>query len=101
MRKVNFKNGVKLAGLQPEMLEAIDICAEVFSKNNLPLTLTSAREGNHGRHSHHYKGLAIDLRVWDIADSVNIYQRYLQEALGPDYQVIVEPDHLHVEYDPA
>ena len=100
MRRINFKKGVRLRGLQPEMLTAIDILAEVFERNNLPLTLTSAREGNHGSHSHHYKGLAVDIRVWDIADSVDAYASYMREALGPDYEVVVESDHIHVEFDP-
>ena len=102
MRRLSFKNGVGLTGLQPEMLHAIDVLAGVWEeRGNLILTLTSCRDGQHGPHSHHYKGLAIDIRIWDIRDEVRSYAQYAQDALGPDYQVIREPDHIHVEYDPA
>ena len=101
MRTVKFKHGVKLAGLQPEMLHAIDVCADVFDRDSLTVTITSARDGRHGHHSHHYKGLAIDIRVWEIPGKVNFYCEKFREALGPEYQVINEQDHIHIEYDPA
>lgn len=101
MKRVSFKDGVNLKGLQPEMLHAIDVAAKVWEESNLILTITSAREGQHGAHSHHYKGLAIDVRIHDIAGSVGDYVCRLRDALGPEYQVIGEATHIHIEYDPA
>lgn len=101
MKRVSFKNGVNLKGLQPEMLHAIDVAARVWEEDNLILTITSARDGQHGAHSHHYKGLAVDIRIWDIRDTVGSYTQRLRDALGPSYQVVREETHIHVEYDPA
>lgn len=100
-RKLHFKSGVTLRGLQPEALVGIDICLDVFHSNGLKMTLTSCRDGRHSSHSHHYKGLAWDIRVWDIEGQIDIYCEILREALGSAYQVFNESDHIHVEYDPA
>ena len=100
MNRIALKDGVRLYGLQQEMLRAIDVCAEVFAQHDLQLTITSARGGKHGSHSHHYKGLAIDIRVWDIEGEIDLYVQRFSSALGPDYQVFNEQDHIHVEYDP-
>lgn len=100
-RRLCFKKGVSLSGLQPEALWGIDQCLDVFHENNLPMTLTSCRDGKHGKHSHHHKGLAWDIRIWDIVAVTDEYCTALREKLGSDYQVIIEKDHIHVEYDPA
>ncbi len=100
LRVLKFKEGVSLAGLQPEALIGIAKCLDVFNQHSLVLILTSCRDGVHGKHSHHFKGLAWDIRVWDIKDRIDEFCDYLREELGADYQVINEVDHIHVEYDP-
>ncbi len=100
-RRLNFKTGVSLIGMQPEALIGIDFCLDVFHENNFPMTLTSCRDGKHSKHSHHYKGLAWDIRVWDIQDSIDEYCVIIRERLGNDYQAFNEKDHIHCEYDPA
>lgn len=99
MRQISFKKGVCLEGLQPEMLKALDAVADVFLHEGHNCVVTSARDGIHGRFSHHYKGLAIDLRVWDIED-IDMTVDHLRMELGTDYQVFNEVDHIHIEYDP-
>ncbi len=99
-RRLYFKEGVTLVGLQPEALVGIDRCLTVFHVKGLKMTLTSCRDSHHGRYSHHYKGLAWDIRTWDIADSIDKYVEDIQAALGVDYQVFNETDHIHCEYDP-
>lgn len=99
MRQISFKKGVGLAGLKQEMLSALDTIADVFLHEGHNCVVTSGRDGIHGRHSHHYKGLAVDLRVWDIED-IDLTVDHLRLELGPDYQVYNEVDHIHVEYDP-
>ena len=100
MKTVRFKEGVLLSGLQPEMLGAIDVCAEIFESNGLALTITSARGGNHSKYSHHYKGLAIDIRVWEITGRIEEFCETIRAGLGSAYQVINENTHIHIEYDP-
>jgi hypothetical protein len=99
-RILALKDGVSLVGLQPEALYGIDVCLFVFHDAGLRMTLTSCRDGAHGKYSHHFKGLAWDIRVWDLTGRIDWMCRKLREKLGPDYQVINEDDHIHVEYDP-
>lgn len=99
-RRLHLKDGVRLIGLQPEAIAGVDYCLKVFHNRGLPMTLTSCRDGKHSRFSHHYKGLAWDIRIWDIENEVEEVCAELRLALGTDYQVIREPDHIHVEYDP-
>ncbi len=100
-RVLRFKEGASLIGLQPEALYGIDVCLDVFHQNKLPMTITSARDGKHSRYSHHYKGLAWDIRIWDIEKEIDLYCEAIREGLGPEYQVFNEKDHIHCEYDPA
>ncbi len=96
-----FKRGVSLAGLQPEALIGVDKCLDVFHSNGLKMTLTSGRDGKHGKHSHHHKGLAWDIRIWDIRELIDEYVLAIQAELGEKYQVFNESDHIHCEFDPA
>lgn len=71
--------------------------------------VTSATDGTHGTSSFHYDGNAVDVRTWDpaaapgtqlpSAEREELAAR-LRDALGPDYDVAAEPDHIHIEYDP-
>jgi hypothetical protein len=98
---LQVKTGVLLAGLQPEMLIAIDAANLVYSVHNKDCVITSARGDTHSNHSHHYKGLAVDLRTRHLVEPVKIkIVDALQTALGAEYQVIPESTHIHVEYDP-
>lgn len=81
------------------MLVALDKLMELLERENVSLVITSARGGVHKRYSHHYKGLAVDVRTWDI-QKPNDMCRLMRSVLGSDYQVINEPTHIHVEYDP-
>jgi hypothetical protein len=100
MRQVGFKSGVALYGLQPEMLYAIDICTRIFASHNKSLVITSAKDGRHANFSLHYKGFAIDIRIWDIKHEIVAYCQEIGRELGKNYQVINEGDHIHIEYDP-
>lgn len=99
-RRLCFKDGVSLVGMQPEALRGIDGCLNVFHARGLRMTLTSCRDGVHSAHSHHYKGLAWDIRVWDIENQIDDVCEEIRARVGPDYQVINEEDHIHVEFDP-
>lgn len=98
----SIKSGVKVGGLKPEALLAINIAAGVYRKYGYDLVLTSALDGAHSPNSRHYVGLAIDIRTRDIAryDLADIIQD-LKTALGDEYDVVLEHDHLHVEHDPG
>lgn len=63
--------------------------------------ITSACEGEHGPGSLHPHGYALDFRIRDIPNAKRpALAEAVSEALGDDYDVVLEPTHLHVEYDP-
>jgi hypothetical protein len=107
---VALKPGVRLGGLRPEMATGLIVIASVFDAKGVPLTVTSGLDGEHKAHSPrhprslHYEGLALDLRLpsrhtghvqCDAEMKAN-----LQQALGSEFDVVLEGDHLHCEFDP-
>lgn len=68
---------------------------------DVELVITSGCEGSHMKGSLHYIGEALDFRTRDLtfAEQVLWRDRCVQE-LGPDYDVVLEKDHLHIEYQP-
>lgn len=99
--QLNLKNPtVQLNGLDLQAVKAIFTAMLVWQKFGMQkLTITSARDGKHKTNSLHYTGKAFDLRTKDVPDAVAM-REVLQQRLGHDFDVILEPDHIHVEYDP-
>jgi hypothetical protein len=77
------------------------VIAGIFNRNSYQLVITSGIDSVHMAGSLHYTGRAEDYRTRDIhpADLSRMVAE-IRSALGSDYDVIIEPDHLHVEYDP-
>ncbi len=96
-----LKDGVTPMGLKPEALLAIIISHEVYSSFGYDLTVTSITDGVHSRQSIHEFGYAIDIRTRNIVkpDHEKIVAK-LKTALGPLYDVVLEKDHIHIEFDP-
>lgn len=88
---------------RPEMEHARRVVVRVYSSFGYQATVTSGEESHttHKRTSKHYEGLAEDYRTRDVrpADLPTIVSS-IQAILGRDYDAVLEPDHLHVEYDP-
>jgi len=97
---IKFKDGVPLSGLQPDMLYCIDTCNDVFKQFGHDLIVTSTTDGTHMLNSKHYVGYAIDLRIWHLEGLESIIRVELEDALGTNYDVVLESDHIHVEFDP-
>jgi hypothetical protein len=104
---MQFKQGVKLAGVKPEIIIAIFRLDSLFKSLNIPLIITSLTDGKHSVNSLHYKGLAVDLRTKHIQD-VEVKKSLVNEiksALGEEFDVVLEnlgkeQEHIHVEFDP-
>lgn len=98
---IALKGGVKAKGIQSELLLAVMVIDGVYTRNHCPLTITSLTDGQHSPDSLHYKGYALDCRTRDISvPLLDVIVREIKESLGSDYDVVLEGDHLHVEYDP-
>lgn len=99
---MRIKQGVKVGNIKPVMVFAALICQSVFDEANQAFTITSVSDGRHKSTSLHAFGLAFDIRTRDLRGVLpfTIASR-LQEALGSEFDVVVEPDHIHVEYNHA
>lgn len=63
--------------------------------------ITSGIDGKHMQNSKHYTGHAFDFRTKYInLDTLKSIVAELKARLGPDFDVIDEGTHLHVEWDP-
>ncbi len=97
---MNLKPGVDMNGVQPEILDA---CAKIhyLMEQTGQFTITACLDGKHKTGSLHYKGLAVDIRSRHIPDAQkDSVLAAIKATLGRDYDVILEPTHFHLEYDP-
>lgn len=97
----DVKTPVRLNGVQPPMLFGAQIVAGVYGKlGGYDAIITAATDGKHAAGSLHYCGLALDFRTRHVP--AELREKLLAEvkaALGPEFDVILEETHLHVEYD--
>lgn len=92
------KLGVDISRLADPIRRKLTAIDMFFFTSGSEVVITSTFEGNHMPSSFHYCNLAIDLRRpswWDEEK-----RSHLQSVLGEDYDVLTEPDHIHIEYDP-
>ena len=104
---VKFKDGVKLDGIEPEALHILVTAGFIWREtfHGVDCVCTSALDSRHMTGSLHYKGLAVDLRTYTlpggyVGEGAQKATKLLKDRLGSDYDVVLESDHLHVEYDP-
>lgn len=101
MRDFRKDESVNIYGLNVVMQPVLKYAAIIWRKYGQEVVVTSARDGIHSVGSLHYYGYAVDLRTRYFDDHVipQVAQD-LRLELGSDYQVVVEGNHIHVEYDP-
>lgn len=99
---IQIKEGVSIIGLDPKLMMALIIADQVYNDHGIEdCVLTSGTDSKHSDHSHHYKGLAIDIRTSNVEVAMRApIVAVIQKHLGNEYQVILENDHIHVEFDP-
>lgn len=107
----SIKPGVKLDKLTPQAVMAWNISCSVYNHYGYGCVLTSGNDGKHKEGSKHYTGNAIDLRTRHLGLNTGLHAytarmyptdiaRELRLALAENYDVVLESDHIHVEYDP-
>ena len=96
-----FKDGVSVVGIKKEIISIIGFLSYVFYSMEKPLVITSCTDGKHMKGSKHYSGYAIDIRIRHLTqketDSFIWRFKFWYEK---DYDIVLEKDHIHVEYDP-
>ncbi len=105
MIKAICKEGVWFKFINYEFITLARIVCRVYGKYDLVPTITSACDGIHqggeGRASLHYDGLGWDWRIWGLKDPKGIADEIRNEAQAIDYHydIVLEADHIHTEYD--
>ena len=89
-------------GLQPELILGIIIANEVYSIHGFEMVITSINDSKHSATSLHYSGSAIDLRTTTLDPSYdwNSVVTDIRIRLNKHYDVILEKDHIHLEWQP-
>lgn len=94
-------DSVSLGGLQPQMVIALMVAALSFLEIGKELVITSGSDGEHSHKSLHYSGNAVDLRIRHLtAKEAEAIAQTIQERLNKHFDVVLEPTHLHIEYQP-
>ena len=105
---MQVKKGASIEGMRSEARRAIEEVDKVYVSSGIMLIITSGTEGEsgdgvHRKDSKHYTGDAFDCRTRNIPGSrratKDIYN-IIRRVLGDDFDVVLEKDHIHVEYDP-
>lgn len=99
---MRLKEGVILNGLNIKMRQVLIAAEKVWKKYGIEegVTVTSGLDGCHSAGSKHYYGYALDLRTKYFTDDIkNLVAFELEASLTDDYSVIVEPSHIHVQYN--
>ncbi len=94
---------VRAAGLHHRLIEALFIADSVWRDHGQELVITSLSEptARHSRTSLHYAGAAADLRTrYFTAGEKSVACDELRARLGDDYDVVEEPTHGHLEWQP-
>ena len=111
--RLSLKDGtVKIAGVQPETVFAIFVVKEIYDRmvppdyiGSFPFVLTSVKDAKHMKGSKHYDGQAFDLRTWVFKEhsrlvNIDAFAEACRSSLGRDFDVVIEKDHIHIEFDP-
>jgi hypothetical protein len=99
-KSVRLKPGVRLYGMRPEIAVGMSMASSVYESHGLDMVVTSVADGTHNRKSLHYKGLAFDVRTrnMDVVQQ-NAVVTDLERVMPTGWDIVLESDHIHVEYD--
>ncbi len=99
--KRKLKPLVRPEGVSSEIWFAIWIAEQVYQEMGATqFCITSLTDGKHMRGSKHYCGKAVDLRIWTLPeDKRKDATKLIQHRLGSAYFVLLEADHLHIQYN--
>lgn len=98
------KTSLSFIELHPAIRYALDVVSYVAGRDYRPV-ITSAQDSTHAARSLHYGRVgdvrcrAIDVRM-PLPRYIERLVKELGRRLGPDFDIVPETDHLHIEYDP-
>lgn len=98
---LSIKTGVRLHGITPAMLVALQVIEGVYNEQGFDTVVTAGIDGKHTDGSFHYSGSAMDFRTNHVpVDKQPIILKAIQDRLGADFFAQIEVDHIHVQWKP-
>lgn len=99
---MKLKHDVVGVGVASSIWYAIGIAETIYLSYGHSMVVTSLTDGKHMTGSYHYRGLAVDIHSRDLSpeDQAKILSRLIAILDPMGFDVIVETDHIHIEYDP-
>lgn len=100
---MSFKEGVKLNNVQPQLVLGLFAAHSIWERFTcgIPFVITSISDGVHKTGSLHYSGCAADIRTRDLGPDLSAsIVRQFKARLGENFDIVLEPTHIHIEYDP-
>ncbi len=102
-----LKNNVHINGahMYSEMVRIVEVARETAPMLEDGIVwIISADDSEHMEGSLHFENRAYDIRtkniIGDVKKEARLWAERMQVALGDDYDVLLESDHLHVEFQP-
>lgn len=98
---MKLKEGASLTDVSWRMFDAAIKVESVLAHFAVDTVITAGTDGKHMAGSLHYKGLALDVRTRDLKDEDKLpAAAAIRQVLGAGFDVVLEGDHFHIEYDP-
>lgn len=100
---MQFKRGVKLQGMRPELAAALQVCSSIAEAYG-ECVVTSVMEGTHAQTSKHKIGCAFDMRSKEFfKDHKHEILAEMRERLTDEFTVLLEDEdgpneHYHVQF---
>lgn len=99
---LRFKPEVRIVDLSARIAGVLELAALWSLRTRVDVEVNSIDDGAFGRlqNTLHGFSLAVDLdTVGDKQDDLEELAEYLRRTLDPQYDVVWEGDHIHVEWD--
>lgn len=98
---MRLKDNSVFPDICPPLLLALIVADDVYSDHGARMVVTSLKDGKHSAKSLHYAGAAADLRTRTLAQGAAAQiAEDLAGRLNHHYDVILESDHIHIEWQP-
>lgn len=103
---MRFKDSTIILSMTPAIVAILQAAEAAYAAIRVPCWVTSGNDGRHMNGSFHYRDRAVDFRTGHHWQNPLLTQAEAEEVaaamrqrLGQDYDVVLESDHLHVEFD--
>lgn len=99
---IRFKPEVRIRVVTPQLAAILAAAALWSEQTRVDVEVNSINDGDslHQRDSLHGYDLAADLdTVGDKPEDLRLLNNYLRRVMDPQFDVVYEIDHVHVEWD--